>query len=116
MANYISQIGSASGFIALGFVGCDHYLAATIIIITVSVNTTSLSGYLVRQISFFKRNVPALHEILLQLYAMDISPNYAATINGVAGGLAYLAGVLTSEMLGHLITGNVSTFVEHSLL
>ena len=44
---------------------------------------------------------------MLQLYGMDISPNYAATINGVAGGLACFGPVFTSEMFGNLITGNV---------
>ena len=48
MANYISQIGSAVGFVALGFVGCDHNVAIFLIITTVMINTTSLSGYLVR--------------------------------------------------------------------
>ena len=48
MSNHVGQIGSAAGFIALGFVGCDHHLAAAVIIMTVSVNTTSLSGYCVR--------------------------------------------------------------------
>ena len=48
MANYISQIGSAVGFVALAFVGCDHYVAIFFIITTVMINTTSLSGYLVR--------------------------------------------------------------------
>ena len=42
---------------------------------------------------------------------MDISPNYAATIMGITGSLAFFSSVLTSEMLGNLITGNVSTKV-----
>ena len=46
---------------------------------------------------------------------MDISPNYAATINGVAGGLAFFGPVFTSEMFGNLITGNVrSTKIKTS--
>ena len=40
---------------------------------------------------------------------MDISPNYAGTINGVATGLGFAPAVLTSEMLGNIIKGNVST-------
>ena len=39
---------------------------------------------------------------------MDISPNYAGTINGVAMGLGFAPAVLTSEMLGNIIKGNVS--------
>ena len=46
---------------------------------------------------------------------MDISPNYAGTINGVAMGLGFAPAVLTSEMLGNIIEGNVSTDIFQNI-
>ena len=41
---------------------------------------------------------------------MDIAPNYSGAIFGLAFGLAYMAGVINSALLGTLIEGNVSIF------
>ena len=51
LACHICLIGSAVGFTAIGFADCDYKLATTLIVMTITVNTTSLSGYCVRQLS-----------------------------------------------------------------
>ena len=116
-ANHIGQIGTAVGFIALGFSDCDYKLATICVVLVISVQSTTMSGYYVRWFfivyeckgSRFTILVAHMYYIYfaLQLFCMDISPNYAATIMGITGSLAFFSSVLTSEMLGNLITGNV---------
>ena len=62
-------------------------------------------------LSFNKSEEQAIKKEIIncfQLYSMDISPNYAGTIMGLATGIAFLAGVLNSGILGYFIVGNVS--------
>ena len=62
---------------------------------------------------YFPRHKVTFKDVpLLQLYSMDISPNYAGTINGVSNGISFFAGVLTSEMLGYGIVGNVCATIN----
>ena len=48
----------------------------------------------------------------LQLYIMDIAPNYSGAIFGLAFSLGNMAGVVNSALLGTLIEGNVSFFFD----
>ena len=49
LANHICLIGTALGFVGLCFVGCNYVLAEVVIVSMVTVNSTAMSGYLVRQ-------------------------------------------------------------------
>ena len=48
IANHIGQIGAAVGFIALGFADCDYRLATIFVVLAISVQSTTMSGYYVR--------------------------------------------------------------------
>ena len=49
LACHICLIGSAVGFAAIGFADCDYKLATTLIVMAITLNHASLSGYFVRQ-------------------------------------------------------------------
>lgn len=51
--------------------------------------------------------------MVLQLYFMDISPNFSAVLFGFALALATSAGVIDGSLLGYLIQGVVSSFKKH---
>ena len=53
MLIYVSLIGSAIGFVALGQVGCNYYLAGIIIVYTVTVNTVAITAEMVNQKNTF---------------------------------------------------------------
>lgn len=48
LANHIGLIGTAVGYVSLCFVGCNYILAEVVIVLTVTVNSTIMSGYMVR--------------------------------------------------------------------
>ena len=48
LANHFSLIGTAAGFLGLCFVGCNYVWAQVLIVYMVTVNSTAMSGYLVR--------------------------------------------------------------------
>ena len=47
MLMYVSLIGSAIGFVVLGLIGCNYYLAGIIIVMTVTVNTVAITAEMV---------------------------------------------------------------------
>ena len=49
-----------------------------------------------------------LHDLLFQLYSMDISPNYSATIFGFGTAIASLPGFFNALLMDLLIEGTVS--------
>ena len=110
MANHFCLTGSALCFIGLSFVGCNYLFAEIVIMLIITVNSTSMSGYMVRVTVLLRiilcstRNV---FDKLLQLYCMDISPNFSAIIFGFANASASFAGLIDSALLGYLIEGNV---------
>ena len=48
LANHFCLIGTAIGFVGLCFVGCNSVLAEVVIVLMVTVNSTCMSGYMVR--------------------------------------------------------------------
>ena len=48
LANHFCLIGTALGYVGLCFVGCSYVWAEIVIILMVTANATSMSGYLVR--------------------------------------------------------------------
>ena len=47
MLIFVSMVGPAIGFVALGQVGCNYYLAGTVILMTVTLNTVATTGQMV---------------------------------------------------------------------
>ena len=47
LANHICLTGTAVGFVGLCFVGCNNFLAEIVIVLMVTANSTSMSGYMV---------------------------------------------------------------------
>ena len=43
----VSMVGPAIGFVALGQVGCNYYLAGSVILMTVTLNTVATTGQMV---------------------------------------------------------------------
>ena len=86
----------------------------------VTANATGMSGYMVSFISciLYKSRFDVLHELtclltfifLLQVYSMDICPNYAAIIYGFASGLGNSAGFFLSLLMDYVIDGAVSCY------
>ena len=77
LANHISQIGSAAGFVALGFVNCDFHKASALIVAIVSVNTTAISGYMVLLSMAFQLNYiksPILSKRHFRYLTFSLSP------------------------------------------
>ena len=47
-ANHFCLLGTALGFIGLCFVGCNSVLAELVIVMMITANSASMSGYMVR--------------------------------------------------------------------
>ena len=89
LGNTVAFFGSASGLIAMAFVGCNQTWSIVWLCFAVGTNAGIYSGY--------------------QVNHMDLSPNFAGTLMGITNTVANTAGFLAPMFVGQITNDNVSS-------